>query len=111
MKKAIWRDYKAANDSLDIMFDYDYSTRSGKHENKWLTVHFNGRGEPALFWVKHYSRHKKELAEMYPEYDFSGEIDAEKYASYMKKFKSYYPKWGNKNGKDKGNKFEFLWRK
>lgn len=109
MKKPIMRYYKAVNDSLDIMFEYEYSTMRFKREGKWLTVYLNDRGEPALFWIKQYSRHREELAAKYPEYEFEGEIDAAKYEAYKKEFKKYYPKWSDKD-EDKGDEFKFLRR-
>lgn len=70
MIKPIWRYYKSVNDSLDIIFEENFSTTKIAKTPKWIILHLTAEGKPGMFWIKHYSEHKEELKAMYPEYDF-----------------------------------------
>ncbi len=90
MIKATWRDYHELNDNLDVLFDEGYKTNKTAKTPHWLTVYLTAEGKPALFWIRKYHKHKEELQELYPEYDFE-EVDKEKKAAHKAWLKKMYP--------------------
>ena len=105
MEKPIKRWYESDNDSLDVMFEYNYSTMKFEEPAYWLTVYLTNDGKPGMFWIRDYQKHQQELKKLYPDYDFEGEIDAEKYAAYEAERKTNYPSWS-----EEGKKVPNKWR-